>query len=157
MHVKSACSLDRDSSASINGTVATRVQMHPTDNSDPDFNTHMQVQMYPQAAHCYEELLMHMPHSIPLYVQYADIMYTMGGSNFRTARPALKYSLTASENIKSKLQQHPCLWNATTDWNYKPIKTPCYTASKMHPKEICSNRSKVNSTQVLLCGCNKAQ
>ena len=59
----------------------------------------MQVQMYPQAAHCYEELLMHMPHSIPLYVQYADIMYTMGGSNFRTARRALKFLtvLTASE------------------------------------------------------------
>jgi hypothetical protein len=45
-----------------------------------------QVQAYPQAAHCYEEVLLHSPQSIPLYVRYADVLYTMGGSNLKTAR-----------------------------------------------------------------------
>lgn len=47
-----------------------------------------QVQMYPQAAFCLEEVLLHNPTNIAVYVQYADVLYTMGGSasNFRTAR-----------------------------------------------------------------------
>lgn len=47
---------------------------------------YLEVQAYPQAAHCYEEVLLHSPQSIPLYVRYADVLYTMGGSNLKTAR-----------------------------------------------------------------------
>ena len=46
-----------------------------------------QAQMYPQAATCYEELLMHQPASAATHVQYADVLYTIGGSaNYQTAR-----------------------------------------------------------------------
>ena len=46
----------------------------------------LQVQAYQQAAHCYEEILMHSPQSIPLYIRYADVMYTLGGVHLKTAR-----------------------------------------------------------------------
>ncbi|KAL3162216.1 hypothetical protein ABBQ32_009921 [Trebouxia sp. C0010 RCD-2024] len=42
---------------------------------------YLQASLYQQAAHCYEELLLHMPSSIAYYVQYADIMYTIGGTH----------------------------------------------------------------------------
>ena len=46
-----------------------------------------QAQMYPQAATCYEELLMHQPASAATHIQYADVLYTIGGSaNYQTAR-----------------------------------------------------------------------
>ena len=35
--------------------------------------------MYSQAGHCYEEALLHQPHSIATHVQYADVLYTVGG------------------------------------------------------------------------------
>ena len=42
--------------------------------------------MYPQAATCYEELLMHQPASAATHVQYADVLYTIGGpANYQTA------------------------------------------------------------------------
>ena len=63
----------------------------------------LQAQMYPQAAHCYEELLMHMPQNVPLYVQYADVLYTMGGSNIKTARQyyAAALKLSNGENTRA--------------------------------------------------------
>ena len=39
----------------------------------------LQASMYSQAGHCYEELLLHQPHSIALHVQHADVLYTLGG------------------------------------------------------------------------------
>jgi hypothetical protein len=56
-----------------------------------------QVQAYPQAAHCYEEVLLHSPQSIPLYVRFADVLYTMGGSNLKTARQYYAAALKLSE------------------------------------------------------------
>ena len=41
----------------------------------------MQASLYQQAAHCYEELLLHVPSNIAYYVQFADIMYTIGGTH----------------------------------------------------------------------------
>lgn len=41
----------------------------------------MQASLYQQAAHCYEELLLHTPSCIAYYVQYADVMYTLGGTH----------------------------------------------------------------------------
>ena len=66
----------------------------------------MQVQMFSQAAHCYEELLLHQAHHIPYYVQYADILYTIGGSsgqNFRTARSyySAAVQLSKGTNIRA--------------------------------------------------------
>lgn len=42
---------------------------------------YLQASLYQQAAHCYEELLLHVPSNIAYYVQYADIMYTIGGTH----------------------------------------------------------------------------
>lgn len=42
---------------------------------------YLQASLYQQAAHCYEELLLHVPSNIAYYVQYADIMYTVGGTH----------------------------------------------------------------------------
>ena len=62
--------------------------------------------MYPQAAFCYEEVLLHAPQNIALYVQYADILYTMGGptgANYRTARSyyAAAVQLSKGSNIRA--------------------------------------------------------
>ncbi|CAK0782567.1 hypothetical protein CVIRNUC_005779 [Coccomyxa viridis] len=47
---------------------------------------YLEAQMYPQAATCYEELLMHQPASAATHVQYADVLYTIGGpANYQTA------------------------------------------------------------------------
>ncbi|KAK9791364.1 hypothetical protein WJX73_009896, partial [Symbiochloris irregularis] len=63
-------------------------------------------QMFSQAAHCYEELLLHQAHHIPYHVQYADILYTIGGSNgnnFRTARSyyAAAVQLSKGTNVRA--------------------------------------------------------
>lgn len=62
-----------------------------------------QAQLYAQAAHCYEELLLHSPQSVPLHVQYADVLYTMGGGNVRTARRhyAAAVKLSGGENLRA--------------------------------------------------------
>ena len=57
----------------------------------------LQVQAYQQAAHCYEELLLHSPQSIALYVRYAEVLYTMGGSHLRTARQYYAAALKLSD------------------------------------------------------------
>lgn len=49
-------------------------------------SSHAQAQLYGQAAFCYEELLLHSPQSVPLHIQYADVLYTIGGPQLRTAR-----------------------------------------------------------------------
>lgn len=41
----------------------------------------VQASLYQQAAHCYEELLLHAPSNIAYYVQYADVLYTLGGTH----------------------------------------------------------------------------
>ena len=53
--------------------------------------------MYAQAAHCLEELLLHQPSNISYFVQYADILYTMGGSSSSNYRTALTYYSAAIE------------------------------------------------------------
>ena len=62
-----------------------------------------QAQLYPQAAHCYEELLLHTPQSAPLHVQYADVLYTMGGGHLRMARQhyAAAVKLSNGESLRS--------------------------------------------------------
>ncbi len=60
--------------------------------------------MYPQAATCYEEVLLQNPASIAAYVQYADVLYTIGGaSNYRTARTyyAAAVDLSNGENTRA--------------------------------------------------------
>jgi hypothetical protein len=60
--------------------------------------------MYPQAASCYEEVLLHQPASIATHVQYADILYTMGGaSNYRNARSyyAAAVGLSNGDNVRA--------------------------------------------------------
>ncbi len=60
--------------------------------------------MYPQAATCYEEVLLQNPACIASYVQYADVLYTIGGvSNYRTARTyyAAAVDLSNGENARA--------------------------------------------------------
>ena len=63
----------------------------------------MQVQAYQQAAHCYEEVLLHSPQSIPVYIRYAEIMYTLGGVHLKTARQyyAAALKLSNGEDLRA--------------------------------------------------------
>lgn len=63
----------------------------------------LQAQMYSQAAFCYEELLLHTPQNVALYVQYADVLYTIGGSSVRTAHQyyAAAIKLSGGENVRA--------------------------------------------------------
>ena len=59
----------------------------PSGRTHIEWTSTAQAQMYPQAATCYEELLMHQPASAATHIQYADVLYTIGGSaNYQTAR-----------------------------------------------------------------------
>eukprot|EP00898_Chlorokybus_atmophyticus_P006398 jgi/Chlat1/675/Chrsp104S01149 len=53
------------------------------------------LQMYKQAAFCYEELMLHLPQHWAFHRKYAEVLYTWGGvENFRLAR---KYYASAVE------------------------------------------------------------
>ncbi len=62
----------------------------------------MQGQMYAQAAHCLEELLLHQPSNISYLVHYADILYTMGGSSISNYKTALTYYSAAIETSEGQ-------------------------------------------------------
>ena len=60
--------------------------------------------MYSQAGHCYEEALLHQPHSIATHVQYADVLYTLGGpQNQRLAQThyAAAIKLSQGANVRA--------------------------------------------------------
>ena len=64
----------------------------------------VQAQMYPQAATCYEELLMHQPASAATHVQYADVLYTIGGTaNYQTARThySAAIDISSGHNVRA--------------------------------------------------------
>lgn len=63
----------------------------------------LQVQAYQQAAHCYEEVLLHSPQNIAIYVRYADVLYTMGGVHLKTARQyyAAALKLSNGEDLRA--------------------------------------------------------
>ncbi|KAK9830829.1 hypothetical protein WJX74_009133 [Apatococcus lobatus] len=63
---------------------------------------YLQGQMYGQAAHCLEELLLHQPANISYLVHYADILYTMGGSSSSNFRTALTYYSAAIETSEGQ-------------------------------------------------------
>ena len=70
-----------------------------------DKQTHAaQAQMYPQAATCYEELLMHQPASAATHVQYADVLYTIGGAaNYQAARThySAAIEISSGRNVRA--------------------------------------------------------
>eukprot|EP00270_Netrium_digitus_P003982 TRINITY_DN14840_c0_g1_i1.p1 TRINITY_DN14840_c0_g1~~TRINITY_DN14840_c0_g1_i1.p1 ORF type:complete len:349 (+),score=102.02 TRINITY_DN14840_c0_g1_i1:78-1049(+) len=65
---------------------------------------YIQLQMYRQAAFCYEELLLSSPHN-PLYnLIYAEVLYTLGGTeNFTTAKKYFTAAVATSggKNIRA--------------------------------------------------------
>ncbi|GAA0138249.1 chaperone [Lithospermum erythrorhizon] len=65
---------------------------------------YVSLQMYKQAAFCYEELILSQP-TIPLYhLAYADVLYTLGGlENIQTAKKyyASTIDLTGGKNIRA--------------------------------------------------------
>ncbi|XP_004302029.1 PREDICTED: ER membrane protein complex subunit 2 [Fragaria vesca subsp. vesca] len=65
---------------------------------------YVSLQMYKQAAFCYEELILAQP-TVPLYhLAYADILYTLGGlENIQTAKKyyASVIDLTGGKNIRA--------------------------------------------------------
>lgn len=75
---------------------------------------YLEASLYQQAAHCYEELLLHAPSNIAYYVQYADIMYTVGGthaanhradvvaSDYRTAQSYYAAAVRMSEGHNTR-------------------------------------------------------
>ncbi|GAB4855408.1 hypothetical protein Ancab_024031 [Ancistrocladus abbreviatus] len=66
--------------------------------------TYVSLQMYKQAAFCYEELILSQP-TVPLYhLAYADVLYTLGGlENFQTAKKyyASTIDLTGGKNTRA--------------------------------------------------------
>ncbi|AQK61620.1 Protein prenylyltransferase superfamily protein [Zea mays] len=66
--------------------------------------TYSSLQMYKQAAFCYEELILAQP-TIPLYhIAYAEVLYTMGGlENLQTAKKyyASTIQLTGGKNTRA--------------------------------------------------------
>ncbi|TVU33566.1 hypothetical protein EJB05_25391 [Eragrostis curvula] len=66
--------------------------------------TYVSLQMYKQAAFCYEELILAQP-TIPLYhLAYAEVLYTMGGlENLQTAKKyyASTIQLTGGKNTRA--------------------------------------------------------
>ncbi|XP_052145511.1 uncharacterized protein LOC127764643 [Oryza glaberrima] len=66
--------------------------------------TYVALQMYKQAAFCYEELILAQP-TVPLYhLAYAEVLYTMGGlENLQTARKyyASTIQLTGGKNTRA--------------------------------------------------------
>ncbi|WVZ61256.1 hypothetical protein U9M48_011160 [Paspalum notatum var. saurae] len=66
--------------------------------------TYVSLQMYKQAAFCYEELILAQP-TIPLYhIAYAEVLYTMGGlENLQTAKKyyASAIQLTGGKNTRA--------------------------------------------------------
>lgn len=66
--------------------------------------TYVSLQMYKQAAFCYEELILAQP-MVSLYqISYADVLYTMGGiENIQTAKKyyAAAIQLTGGKNIRA--------------------------------------------------------
>ena len=63
----------------------------------------LQAQLYAQSAFCYEEVILHQPQNAPVYVQYADVLYTLGGSYIKTARQyyAAALKLSNGENMRA--------------------------------------------------------
>ncbi|XP_020080578.1 ER membrane protein complex subunit 2-like [Ananas comosus] len=65
---------------------------------------YVSLQMYKQAAFCYEELILAQP-TVPLYhLAYAEVLYTMGGlENLQTAKKyyALTIELTGGKNTRA--------------------------------------------------------
>ncbi|GKV27355.1 hypothetical protein SLEP1_g36535 [Rubroshorea leprosula] len=68
--------------------------------------TYVSLQMYKQAAFCYEELILSQP-TVPLYhLAYADVLYTLGGlENLQTAKKyyASTIDLTGGKNTRALL------------------------------------------------------
>ncbi|KAL3633134.1 hypothetical protein CASFOL_026118 [Castilleja foliolosa] len=65
---------------------------------------YVSLQMYKQAAHCYEELILSQP-TMPLYhLAYADVLYTLGGlENLYAAKKyyAATINLTGGKNVRA--------------------------------------------------------
>ena len=59
--------------------------------------------MYSQAGHCYEEVLLHQPHNVAIHVQYADLLYTLGGpSNQRLAQTHYAAAIKLSQGANMR-------------------------------------------------------
>lgn len=123
--------------------------------------------MYSQAAHCYEELILHQPHHIPYYVQYADVLYTIGGSNghnYRTARAyyAAAVQLSGGKNVRALYGLTACaaqlggikvggyMLVATSLQNYMLV---CFGALPHIATVMCGGPSRGDADVGCLTGC----
>ena len=80
------------------------------------------MQAYPQAAHCYEEVLLHSPQNIALYVRYADVLYTMG--SLKTARQYYAAAIKLSQGEDTRALYGICCTAAALSAQkvqYKPL------------------------------------
>lgn len=84
-----------------------------------------QAQMYPQAATCYEELLMHQPASAATHVQYADVLYTVGGAaNYQTARTHYSAAIEISSGRNVRALYGLCASSAQLRKADSRVRTP---------------------------------
>lgn len=106
----------------------------------------MQASLYQQAAHCYEELLLHTPSCIAYYVQYADVMYTLGGTHasghraeavatdYRTAQSY--YAAAVHMSKGSNLRALFGLCAATSQIAGLKVKLVCHAYANCMPVQI---------------------
>ena len=104
--------------------------------------------MYPQAATCYEELLMHQPASAATHVQYADVLYTIGGpANYQTARTHYSAAIDISSGQNARALYGLCAASAQLRGDSK-VSTFLVTlhVHYAHSKMIPANLSRALRT-----------
>lgn len=68
------------------------------------------MQMYKQAAHCFEELLMLAPTQLTYYLRYADTLYTIGtASDIATAQVYYAHAVDSSRGSSLRALYGICL------------------------------------------------
>ncbi|WOL05436.1 ER membrane protein complex subunit 2-A-like [Canna indica] len=71
---------------------------------------YVSLQMYKQAAFCYEELILSQPTVSPYHLAYAEVLYTMGGlENLQTAKRYYASTITLSGGKNTRALYGVCL------------------------------------------------
>ncbi|KAL8260227.1 hypothetical protein R6Q59_028180 [Mikania micrantha] len=117
---------------------------------------YVSLQMYKQAAFCYEELILSQP-MIPLHhLAYADVLYTIGGlENLQTAKKyyASTIELTGGKNIRALYGICLCIYaisQVTKGKNTEDRKISVDAAAVLHKDYMRSSPEKLTLATLVL-------
>jgi tetratricopeptide (TPR) repeat protein len=95
------------------------------------------MQLYENAAYCYEELILASPNNYHIYVRYAELLYTMGGAdNLELAKKYYSYALELSQDNNVR-----ALYGLLLTLKELALKS---APSKAHTDLAASTRSKLD-------------